>query len=71
VTDFPDLLIFDPKGDIEERKHIQYLITLGGDGTILYAAKQFHQDYIPPIIAFSMVRAYLNKLLPGLPRLLM
>eukprot|EP00347_Sterkiella_histriomuscorum_P015631 403356298 len=38
----------------DEMRAIQFLVTLGGDGTILYAAKQFHGDYIPPIISFSM-----------------
>ena len=32
---------------------IDYIITLGGDGTILWAAKQFNGDYIPPIVTFS------------------
>ncbi|CDW83877.1 nad kinase-like [Stylonychia lemnae] len=48
-----DLYIFSIKND-DELKTIKYLITLGGDGTILYAAKQFHGDYIPPIISFTM-----------------
>ena len=29
------------------------IITMGGDGTICWAAKQFSGDYIPPMIAFS------------------
>ena len=52
-----DLSIFDSR-NVDERIQIQYLLTLGGDGTILYAAKQFPGSYIPPIIAFSMVRFY-------------
>lgn len=32
---------------------IEYIITLGGDGTILWATKMFHGDYIPPLISFS------------------
>ena len=35
------------------RKEIDYIITLGGDGTILWASKQFRRDYFPPLIAFS------------------
>ena len=49
-----ELQVFNCK-DEEMKQNIQYLITFGGDGTILYAAKQFHKDYIPPIIAFSFV----------------
>jgi NAD kinase len=37
------------------KKGMHYLVTLGGDGTILYAAKQFSGDFIPPIVSFGMV----------------
>lgn len=37
----------------KEREEIDYIITLGGDGTILWACKQFHETYIPPLITFS------------------
>ena len=40
--------------DESHRKTINYIITLGGDGTILWAHKQFHGHYIPPMITFSM-----------------
>lgn len=32
---------------------IEYIITLGGDGTILWATKMFHGDFIPPLISFA------------------
>jgi NAD+ kinase len=32
---------------------MEYVITLGGDGTILTAAKLFHENYLPPLISFS------------------
>ena len=35
------------------RSKIDYLITLGGDGTLLYAAKQFNKGAVPPMITFS------------------
>ena len=35
------------------RSQIDYLITLGGDGTLLYAAKQFNKGAVPPMITFS------------------
>lgn len=37
----------------EALRKIEYIITLGGDGTILWATKMFHGDYIPPLISFS------------------
>ena len=37
-----------------ETKHdIDYIITLGGDGTILYAANHFNTGSIPPMITFA------------------
>ena len=38
------------------KKMISYMITLGGDGTILYGAKQFTGTYIPLIVSFAMVK---------------
>ena len=35
------------------RSQIDYLVTLGGDGTLLYAAKQFNKGAVPPMITFS------------------
>ena len=49
------LSIFNSK-DEEVKTKINYLITLGGDGTILYAAKQFPGEYIPLIVSFALVR---------------
>jgi len=34
--------------------HINRIITLGGDGTILFAIKMFYNKCMPPIIGFSM-----------------
>lgn len=33
---------------------IDLIITLGGDGTILWASKQFHGSYIPPLLCFAL-----------------
>ena len=52
------LRIFDNKDD-ELKCKINYLLTLGGDGTILYAAKQFPGDYIPLIVSFALVSLFL------------
>jgi len=38
----------------QEKDEIEYITTLGGDGTILYASKFFHGSHIPPIVSFSM-----------------
>ena len=37
----------------EFRASINYIITLGGDGTILWAAKQFNRNYVPHMITFA------------------
>lgn len=44
--------IFINSGE-ESRKDIDYIITLGGDGTILWASKQFRRTHFPPLISFS------------------
>jgi len=46
---YPEL--FENK-DENDRQKIDYIITLGGDGTILWAAKQFFGPRIPPLICF-------------------
>jgi len=38
------------------KNSINAVITLGGDGTILWANKYFKYGSIPPIIAFAMVK---------------
>lgn len=35
------------------RELINYIVTFGGDGTILYAAKQFNRAHVPPMITFA------------------
>ena len=35
------------------RSSIDFIVTLGGDGTILWAAKQFNGDIIPPLVTFE------------------
>ena len=37
----------------ELRPLIDYIITLGGDGTLLWAAKQFNTCEMPPLITFA------------------
>ncbi len=37
----------------EEKRQFEYILTLGGDGTILWASKQFNGDYIPPLVSFA------------------
>ena len=40
--------------DENERRSMDLIITLGGDGTILWASKQFHQWYMPPVVSFAL-----------------
>ena len=37
----------------ENKSQINFIITLGGDGTILWAAKQFNTGICPPMITFA------------------
>ena len=39
--------------DTTMKNNIDYIITLGGDGTILWAAKQFNTGPVPPMITFA------------------
>jgi len=51
------LQLFSNK-DEELKKKISYMITLGGDGTILYGSKQFTGPYIPLVVSFAMVTIF-------------
>ena len=33
---------------------IDHIITMGGDGTVLWASRQFHGHHCPPMITFHM-----------------
>lgn len=48
-------LSFDNYNVFSEENHdeIDYIITLGGDGTLLWATKQFNRGAVPPLITFS------------------
>lgn len=37
----------------EFRNSVNFIITLGGDGTILWASKQFSGSWVPPMITFD------------------
>jgi NAD+ kinase len=39
--------------DFSDRQKINLIITMGGDGTICWAAKQFSGNYQPPMICFA------------------
>ena len=47
---FPN--IFVNSGE-KVREEIDFIITLGGDGTILWASKQFRRDHFPPLVSFA------------------
>lgn len=45
--------LFDSNWSDSDKKIIGYCITLGGDGTILWACKQFRGFYVPNMITFA------------------
>ena len=51
------LHLFSSKDEVTKKK-ISYMITLGGDGTILYGAKQFTGPTIPFVVSFAMVSRF-------------
>ncbi|KAI8914074.1 ATP-NAD kinase-like domain-containing protein [Powellomyces hirtus] len=54
TSTIPDLVIADwENGGEELRRTIDFVITLGGDGTILHTSSLFPRD-VPPIISFSL-----------------
>ncbi len=48
-VDFKAIQVF-----VHEESKINRVITLGGDGTILYAIKMFYNVKVPPIISFGL-----------------
>jgi NAD kinase len=51
------LNLFSNKDEVTKKK-LSYMITLGGDGTILYGAKQFTGPTIPFVVSFAMVSRF-------------
>eukprot|EP00198_Chlamydomonas_reinhardtii_P013159 XP_001702496.1 predicted protein [Chlamydomonas reinhardtii] len=52
ATEFKEFSVFDPRYNQEE---IDFCITLGGDGTVLYMASLFEEDQpLPPVLCFAM-----------------
>jgi hypothetical protein len=47
---FPN--VFVNEGE-DVRESIDFIITLGGDGTILWASKQFRRNHFPPLVSFA------------------
>jgi NAD+ kinase len=47
---FPQVFVNDGE---KSREQIDFIITLGGDGTILWASKEFRRQHFPPLISFS------------------
>ena len=50
---FAQLKPYHKKNDITYKSNVDLIITIGGDGTLLYAASMF-QHSMPPVIALSM-----------------
>lgn len=38
----------------EDGKEVDLVLTVGGDGTILYASSLFRKGIAPPVLSFSM-----------------
>lgn len=53
-TETDTLPLLFQNSDEAERRQMDLIIALGGDGTILWASKQFHQGYMPPLVSFSL-----------------
>ncbi|KAG2433044.1 hypothetical protein HXX76_008771 [Chlamydomonas incerta] len=52
ATEFKEFSVFDPRYNQEE---IDFCITLGGDGTVLYMTSLFEEDQpLPPVLCFAM-----------------
>lgn len=49
--DLPDLVSFDAKDPLDE--HIDVVIALGGDGTLLHVSSLFQQA-VPPVLSFAL-----------------
>ena len=48
------VLNVDGAADNPDTRHIDLVITLGGDGTILHASSLFKTGAVPPVLSFSM-----------------
>ena len=48
-----ELGVFENKNNFE-RSQVKFVITLGGDGTIIWASKQFNGNYFPPLVSFAL-----------------
>ncbi len=54
VPDFPDYCrSWNPQLILEEYKHVDLVVTIGGDGTVLYSSWLFQNSNVPPTMSFS------------------
>ncbi|CEH16328.1 related to pos5-mitochondrial nadh kinase [Ceraceosorus bombacis] len=51
---FPKLLSFSPAEKPLLARKVDFIVTLGGDGTILHASSLFDDAPVPPVLSFSM-----------------
>eukprot|EP01156_Anaeramoeba_ignava_P021740 Anaeramoba_ignava/c19659_g1_i1.p1 GENE.c19659_g1_i1~~c19659_g1_i1.p1 ORF type:complete len:180 (-),score=36.30 c19659_g1_i1:324-863(-) len=52
VQDLPSYTLFDIEQQSDLNKVIDFIITIGGDGTVIHACTLFKNQHIPPILAF-------------------
>ncbi|KAN0062583.1 NADH kinase pos5 [Thecaphora frezii] len=54
ATDFPDLVPASGLDKAQLARKTDFVITLGGDGSILHVSSLFDRDAVPPVLSFSM-----------------
>ena len=54
ASTFPELVSADPADKLMLAQKTDFVITLGGDGSILHVSSLFDRDAVPPVLSFSM-----------------
>lgn len=54
ASTFPELVSADPEQKTLLAQKTDFVITLGGDGSILHVSSLFDRDAVPPVLSFSM-----------------
>ncbi|PWY98132.1 ATP-NAD kinase [Testicularia cyperi] len=54
ATRYPELIAADPSEKAALAAKTDFVITLGGDGSILHVSSLFDRDAVPPVLSFSM-----------------
>ncbi len=54
ASSYPELVSADPSEKTLLAQKTDFIITLGGDGSILHVSSLFDRDAVPPVLSFSM-----------------